>query len=337
MSGRFTSETIRDFETLEACEYEWWELWRRSPAATPFQSPAWLLPWWQAFSPGTLNVIAIRDRSRLVALAPFYVECGDARRMLPIGISASDYLDVLLAPECAEAAGKLVSAMAVQPWDAWEFPALPPGAAALELPLPAGCSEEIANDDACPVLLVPESAQDWTQILPPRKRQDLRRALRRSARRGSVEIEHAEEENAPRFFEALVRLHGLRWETLGERGVLSDPRVLRFHREAILRLANTKLLRLYTLAIGGEVVAAYYGFLHRDCAHGYLTGFDPAQEFVSPGALLLGHALTEAIREGAREFHFLRGREAYKYRWGASDRWNQRRVIYRAAAHALAS
>jgi len=43
-------------------------------------------------------------------------------------------------------------------------------------------------------------------------------------------------------------------------------------------------------------------------------------------------AIEAAIAEGAREFHFLRGREAYKYEWGAVDRWNRRRSFRRAAA-----
>jgi CelD/BcsL family acetyltransferase involved in cellulose biosynthesis len=36
--------------------------------------------------------------------------------------------------------------------------------------------------------------------------------------------------------------------------------------------------------------------------------------------VLVGCAIEAAAEEGAREFDFLRGREAYKYRWGARDR-----------------
>jgi CelD/BcsL family acetyltransferase involved in cellulose biosynthesis len=35
---------------------------------------------------------------------------------------------------------------------------------------------------------------------------------------------------------------------------------------------------------------------------------------------MIGHAVREAVRDGVREFHFLRGREPYKYAWGAVDR-----------------
>ncbi len=81
------------------------------------------------------------------------------------------------------------------------------------------------------------------------------------------------------------------------------------------------------------MIGAYLGLAHAGRAFAYLGGFDPVHEHVSPGAILIGHAIEEAIRGGAAEFHFLRGQEAYKYPWGAADRWNQRITWTRAAAH----
>jgi CelD/BcsL family acetyltransferase involved in cellulose biosynthesis len=37
--------------------------------------------------------------------------------------------------------------------------------------------------------------------------------------------------------------------------------------------------------------------------------------------------IEEAVREGARAIDFLRGREDYKYRWGAKDRETVRRRV----------
>ena len=54
----------------------------------------------------------------------------------------------------------------------------------------------------------------------------------------------------------------------------------------------------------------------------YLSGYDAARGYESPGTLLVGAMLEEAVREGRREAHFLRGGEAYKYAWGAVDRPN---------------
>src|SRR5690242_1723114 len=124
MNPAITSEWIRDPAAFAALEPEWWTLWRQSPSATPFQSPAWLLPWWRAFAPGELNGLAVRRSDRLIALAPHYVEAGArGRRVLPIGISVSDYHDVLIDAEFAHrAASELVARITESSsWDEWEF------------------------------------------------------------------------------------------------------------------------------------------------------------------------------------------------------------------------
>lgn len=54
----------------------WWSLWSRIDTATPFASPAWLLPWWRTFRPGALLTVAVRSHERLVGLLPAYVEDG---------------------------------------------------------------------------------------------------------------------------------------------------------------------------------------------------------------------------------------------------------------------
>jgi CelD/BcsL family acetyltransferase involved in cellulose biosynthesis len=72
------------------------------------------------------------------------------------------------------------------------------------------------------------------------------------------------------------------------------------------------------------VAAVYYGFVANGRAYYYLSGFDPSFERLSPGTLIVHHAIQEAVREGAGEMDFLRGREAYKYGWGARDRAKRR-------------
>lgn len=336
MSAGPSVSLIRTTEGFARLGPEWWDLWRRAPAATPFQCPAWLLNWWRAFAPGKLMVFAARRNGRLVGLAPFYLEDGAlGRRLLPVGISLSDYLDALLDPACGREAGEAIAehALRVAPrWDAWEWTELAEGAAALALPCPRDCGEDAEAVSACPTLVVPEGARDLRDAIPPAQHRKLRMAQHRAARRGSVEIAPADDPSA--FLALLARLHRAAWAARGEPGVMADARVMRFHASALPELLAAGLARTAVLRIAGEPVAAYYGLRHRDRAYGYLTGFDPAYGFESPGTLIAARAIEEALREGAREFHFLRGREAYKYRWGAQDRWNRRRVWRRVAAHA---
>jgi CelD/BcsL family acetyltransferase involved in cellulose biosynthesis len=76
---------------------------------------------------------------------------------------------------------------------------------------------------------------------------------------------------------------------------------------------------------------------HGGRSYAYLCGFDPDFDYESPGTILIAHAIEQAVRQRDAEFHFLRGGEQYKYRWGAVDRWNQHRVIARRLSRARAS
>ncbi len=89
---------------------------------------------------------------------------------------------------------------------------------------------------------------------------------------------------------------------------------------------------MHALELGGTVAGVAYGFAHGACTFAYLGGFDPAFAYWSPGTALIGAVMAEAVCEGRTRLDFLRGSESYKYRWGAIDRMNVRRVITRGAS-----
>src|SRR3569623_1597270 len=238
-------EVIESVDGLIAIESEWWTLWREAPAATPFQSPAWLIPWWQAFAPGELLTVALRARGRLVALAPLYLESGAlGRRLLPLGIGISDYLDVLLAPGRDDVAAALIDCCCrlTARWEVLELGELSANAAALGVPCPAQCTEIADRQSACPTMLL-GAGTDESGLpfeVPGKRRQSYRRRRRAAEAAGGLEI------LAPgpdAFLEALTQLHARRWQAKGEPGVLADPRVREFHRLALPRLLRAGLAR----------------------------------------------------------------------------------------------
>jgi CelD/BcsL family acetyltransferase involved in cellulose biosynthesis len=327
-----STEILRDAEALARIEPAWWDLWRRAGDSTPFATPAWLLPWWRTFRPGDLATLAVRDGAALVALAPAYREDGPwGRRLLPLGIGLTDYTDVLLDPARPDAAAALAeAAMRLEGWDAWSLEELPPDAA-LRLPAPGGLANRVEPRSACPVLPLGGSLAG---TVPGGKLRKLRMARNRAARREGFSVETVGADGIPAFLDVLFDLHGARWATRGEGGVLEDEAVRRFHQAAAPALVATGLARFAVMRLEGRVVGAYYGLGDRTRAYAYLGGFDPAHAFESPGTILVGHAIEAAIGEGAREFHFLRGQEPYKYEWGARDRHSLRRTLLREPAHA---
>src|SRR4051812_9773862 len=79
-------------EQLQPLAEEWTALVSNSPDATPFQSPEWLIPWWQHWSEGDLWLLAFRENGRLLGIAPFFIL---RKHLLLMGAGVSDYLDVI--------------------------------------------------------------------------------------------------------------------------------------------------------------------------------------------------------------------------------------------------
>src|SRR5947209_7570817 len=270
---------IDDLGELEALAGAWDALWRRSPIATPFQSPAWLIAWQRVFAPGDLRCAAAFADGQLAALLPFYLERGRlGRRLMPMGVSISDYLDILVDPRRPEAAHAAVALLFETEWEEWRLENLAPGAEALRLELPPGADETCFEQEVCPVIAL--QGDNLSACVPARQRRKQRRALAAAQRLGAVARES--EWPADAFLDLLFALHRERWERRGERGVLDDARVQAFHRAALPGLQAAGAARTLALTIGGRPVAAYYGFAWRSRAYAYLGGFDPSFEEASP-------------------------------------------------------
>lgn len=327
-------EEVATREALEALRPEWSALWERSAAATPFQSPEWLLPWWRHFGGEGLWTLALRSGERLVGLAPFflYTAPDGVRQVTLVGNGITDHLDLLLDPAHEEAGAAAVLAHLAarrERWDTCDFRDLPAGSPLLRAPLPEGVREEATEEEPCPALALPDAADRLEEAVPAKLLKKLDYYRRRAGREGPVRVEGVEERGADALFGELLRLHRARWESRGEEGVLSDPGVEPFHREVLAGFHARGWLRLYALRVGERVVAAHHGFVARGRACYYIGGFDPDFDTLSPGSLMVRHAIEEAVREGAREFGFLRGPEPYKYAWGAEDRPQYRRRLWK--------
>jgi CelD/BcsL family acetyltransferase involved in cellulose biosynthesis len=329
----FETQWVTAPEALERLAPEWSELLREAPDASPFQSPEWLLAWRRRFLAEGLRAIALRRGQRLAALAPFFVyrDAAGRRQLTLLGNGLSDRLDVVCAPQdrpaVAAALGAALRASAA--WDVCDFRDLPEGSPLLAVDLGSVRRESLEPEEPCPELALPADPDAVGADLPRSRRTDLRRCARRLAETGEVSVTRAGAADLDEHLEALRRLHGARWRARGEAGVLAEDEVMAFHRQAAAALLARGWLRLQALRLDGRIIAAHYA-MHRGArACSYLHAFDPAFAALGPGWLLMAESLRGAVREGVRVFDFLRGREPYKYAWGAKDRPQQRRRVWR--------
>jgi len=310
-------------EELEALAPEWLQLWRNTSDSTPFQSPMWLLPWWKYFGSDQLHVIAFRNHGGLEALAPLYIlrdpDSSESLGLL-LGTGISDYLDVL-AP--AEHGDRIVGALTKADCAIWDFQQLRPTSPLLSTTVPDGWSENVEDHDRCPVLSL-EAAAPSTHF-----RKKLRYYRRSLERGGELTFEKANAENLDRLLASLFELHAARWQRRGMSGMLADDVVQQFHRDVARAMLAAGALRMYGMSVGGRTVAVFYGFAHGQTVYFYLSGYDPELEKLSPGTVIVDHAIEQAVSDGGTTFDFLRGAEDYKYAWGAADRLNRRRQLIR--------
>ncbi len=89
-------------------------------------------------------------------------------------------------------------------------------------------------------------------------------------------------------------------------------------------------LQLSFLEIDGQKAAAYLNFDYDNHLWVYNSGLNRDFYSYSAGWVLLGYLLRWANENGRTNFDFMRGDEAYKYRFGAKDRFVQRVTLSRA-------
>lgn len=326
--------TISEAQALEALAPAWAALFDEAPAAKPFQSPAWLMSWIGVFAPEDLRVFAAFEGDGLVGLAPFFIHRDrqtGARQLTLVGNGVSDHLDLLAAPARVDEVAAALSGWlgAGNGWDCLDFRDVPAGSPLLTVPLPVG-RERIEPEEPCPALDLPDDPDDVLARLHKKRRYDVRHGVARLTDMGEVRFEDARAEPArAAIFQSLVDLHTRRWAERGQDGIFSDPRDAAFHETATRALLGQGMLRLHSVTLDGRTVAAHYALMHGATAFSYIHSFDPDYAACQPGAVLTAHVMEQAVREGARRFDFLRGREAYKYRWGAIDRPKHRRRAWR--------
>ncbi len=317
-----TLRIVRTTAELERLQPAWDTLWRQDPQATPFQASAWLLPWWRAFGQPDLRVVTILQGNALCGMLPFYIYPDPAsgeRKLLPLGIGTSDYLDGIFSSVCSAAdLEQALELLLSEPgWDSFYATQLRPGSRLGEVLAHAVAARGGSQSagESCSRGVASAIAD-----LPQKIRRNAMYYRNRALRQGRLELHVATEANWPAAFDALQRLHTERWIQRGEAGVLAAEDVLQWHREALPPLAQSGLLRLCSLCLDGERIGVLYSLIdpperEQRTQYFYLTAFSTAHAELRPGTLLLAYAIEHAAGEGVKTIDMLRGEEAYKQLW----------------------
>ena len=317
-------EELTSGNELRAVIPEWEQLWERSPTAPPFQMPGWLIAWWEHFGDGKeLWALGLREQDALVGMVPLCIHHEQGvRKVMLVGVAVSDYVDALFAPGFESLGASLACehlARHATRWDACDLQPLLKDSPFLSAEFPGEPGSSIGKVETCTRLALPGNCLEFRRHFSAHFRKRFSAAKRNAEAIGEVRFELASPQTFDDSFHGLMHLHRARWKARNEPGLVNSAAAEQFHRDAASSLLDHGELRLWLLKIGSRAAGALYAFIHRQRLFLYLSGFDPEFEKVSPGVLLITHAIEQAISEGASDCEFLRGREAYKYRWDVRE------------------
>ncbi len=318
-------------DVFEKLQPEWNKLLQQTHIQHIFLTWEWQSTWWRVYRPGSLWVLAIRDDAgQLVGLAPWFVEerPDSGQTVRSIGcVDVTDYLELMAhkthQAEVFEALAAYVAELKDQ-YDTIDLCNIPEESPVLQYfpdSLKArGFTVQVKPQDVCPVIHLPDSWQDYLMDLNKKQRHEIRRKMRRAE--GVMESvdwyvvgsEHDLAEELDKFL-ALMRAAS---EEKAE--FLDDERNTLFFREIVPVIAQAGWLQLAFLTVDGEPAAAYLNFDYNKRLLVYNSGIDLAvASHLSPGIVLLGNLIQDAIERQRTHFDFLRGDEEYKYRMGGRD------------------
>jgi CelD/BcsL family acetyltransferase involved in cellulose biosynthesis len=318
----------------------WRALELRCANASVFLTWDWQWLWWQSYGRlcrGTPCVLVARSGDEVVGVLPLYVQRQRSLGVLPIrllrmvgtgGDTSPDDLGPMVADEHLGEVSRAFARHIVHGLGGWnrlqlsdlrprtEFvQALQQNAAA------AGLVVHESESARIPWGPLPATWADYLASLSSNRRQQLRQRRRRFEKLEGARFRVCSDDGElDAVFARLADLHRRRWQSRTERHAFSTPAYMAFHGELVRALNARGRLRLFALEAEGEMIAVLYCMRFRDELLYFQGGFDPQRADVSPGQVLMGHAIEAAIAEGCTVFDMLKGDYDHKRHFFAESR-----------------
>ena len=318
-------ERIRDYKKFKRIRDIWNQTLFSSDQNNPFLTHEWLSTWWECFSQGSsLEVLLFKEEAgNVLGMAPFMVQETILRFIASQEVS--DYCDVVAGKGREQ---KLYESL----WD--YFGMIPPEIEKIDLmnirsPSPMldlsprlvseyGYSISCTEFEVAPLLELPNSYQDYLEGLSKKKRHELRRKLRRMGSLEGIRVEKiTETQDLRSWVDRFIALH--KQGSHSKAQFWEEPNMVKFFHQMAHQFSLRKWIELNVCSYKDKILAVLISFDYSDRVYFYNVAFDRDFAWYSPGIYLFNHCIQEAISNEKKVADFLRGREEYKYYFGAED------------------
>lgn len=316
------------FSELKA---EWNPLLLQSTTNTIFNTWQWHRNWWQAYHPGELWLLTVRQDDALVGIASFFISTEDDKRVLRfVGCEdVTDYLDVIAHADHTTQVYEALAQFLSQNRHCFDrmslcnIPEASPTRQAFATALQTqGFQVEDTQMEVCPVLNLDGGWEAYLQRLDKKQRHEIRRKLRRvepllqdgSLKWYIVDESHNLQDEMQNFLTLMAQSQQAKARFLQEESHVN------FFNNVVPSLFEAGWVQMSFLTINDKPVATYLNFDYNNRILVYNSGLDVSEYgHLSLGIVLLSYNIQHAIDQQRAVFDFLRGDETYKYRMGAQD------------------
>ena len=345
----------RSFAGLETLGLEWNALLAEGITHVPFLRHEYLRTWWETRGGGEwpeseLAVVLAHHGDRLIGIAPLFAarnRDGEASLLLLGSIEISDYLDLIVRPDDLNAflpglldflahsgpAGLSVPAPEAgsKPWRMLDWHNLPENSPTLPLlkseTEKRGWSFLQEQTYHAPSIPLKGDFEVYLSGIDKKQRHEIRRKMRRAGEDGSQLRWYcvADGETLDAELEAFLEMMAEE----PDKAKFLTAEMRRQMRLSCRAAFENGWLQLAFLEVDGHKAAGYLNFDYLNRIWVYNSGINRRFLELSPGWVLLGYLLQWANENRRLEFDFMRGNEAYKYRFGAVDKFLFRATVTR--------
>lgn len=320
-------EVINRQEEFIRLSSDWNRLVEESENPSVFLTHEWYSSWLDSFSEeGSLNiVIARKEGGGLAGIAPCIHRKGGLQ--FAANREVTDTCDFIIQKgKTKDVLNFLLAEIkkTIEPGAAISLiniPEISPTSAYLEETAEqCGFSCSKRKSETAPVLNLPGRFQDYLASLKRKNRHEMKRKARRIEKEPGWTLDFL---SLPvQMNEAIldfIRLHANSGDE--KQSFWRKSGMERFFHNLADRLSRRGLAELNMLFKEDNLIGALFNFYYLGNLYFYNVAFHPQYARYSPGIYLFFKRIEKAINAGSSEADFLRGREKYKYAFGAEDRW----------------